>query len=275
MPRTSNPPQRVSDKPRGLERRHAEQFCDASMVDAYGSRPPYPAGLDPLFVELAGGPEAHLLDLGCGTGELARRLAPRLRAITAVDQSERMIARARSLPGGAAANITWLVGRAEDVAVAGPFSAALAAQSFHWFDWAVLVRRLTDWLPTRRLILTDRREASAPWSDALAGLYRRFSTNQDFEPFDLVDELIARRYLIVEGRLTPRPDPFPQAIDDYVTALHSQNGFSRDRMAAADAQAFDDAVREAVAPHARNGVLTLQIGTRVVWGRIEAPAPPG
>jgi SAM-dependent methyltransferase len=258
-------------KPRGLERHHAEQFGDASVVDAYASRPPYPAALDPLFIELAGGPDAHLLDLGCGTGELTRRLAPRLRAITAVDQSERMIARARTLPGGAAGNITWIAGRVEDVALTGPFTSALAAQSFHWFDWAVLVRRLTDWLPTRRLILTERKEARTPWSDALAALYRRFSTNQDFETFDLVDELIARRYLTVEGRLTPRPDPFPQSIDDYVTALHSQNGFSRDRMAAADAQAFDDAVRDAVAPHARDGVLTLPIVTRVVWGRVNVP----
>jgi SAM-dependent methyltransferase len=264
----------AAGKPRGLEPRHAEQFCDAAIVDAYGSRPPYPAGLDALFVELAGGPEAHLLDLGCGTGELARRLAPQLQAITAVDQSARMIARARSLPGGEAPNISWMTGRVEDIALAGPFSAALAAQSFHWFDWPVLVRRLTDWVPTRRLILAERKEAPAPWSDALMALYRRFSTNQDFEPFDLVDELVARRYLTLEGRMTPRPDPFRQAIDDYVTSLHSQNGFSRDRMPAAEAQAFDEAVREAVAPHARDGLLTRPIVTRVVWGRVAPPAAP-
>jgi SAM-dependent methyltransferase len=260
-------------KPRGLERHHAEQFCDAAIVEAYSARPPYPLGLDPLFVELAGGPDAHLLDLGCGTGELARRLAPRLHAITAVDHAERMIARARTLPGGDASNLTWMVGRVEDVPLTGPFSSALAAQSFHWFDWAVLVRRLTGWLPTRRLILAERKEARTPWADALTELYRRFSTNQDFEPFDLVDELIARRYLAVEGRLTPRPDPFPQSIDDYLTSLHSQNGFSRDRMSATDAAAFDDAVRELVAPHARNGLLTLPIVTRVVWGRVESGAP--
>lgn len=259
-------------KPRGLERRHAEQFCDPAVVEAYASRPPYPAALDPLFIELAGGPGAHLLDLGCGTGALTRRLAPRLTAITAVDQSERMIARARTLPGGAASNITWLVGRVEDVALTGPFTSALAAQSFHWFDWPVLVRRLTEWLPTRRLIVTDRREAATPWSDALAELCRRFSTNRDFEAFDLVDQLIARRYLTIEGRLAARPDPFSQSIDDYVTSLHSQNGLSRDRMSAANAATFDLAVRASVAPHARDGMLTLPIATRVVWGRVALPA---
>ena len=153
----------------------------------------------------------------------------------------------------------------------GPFSSALAGQSFHWFDWAVLVRRLAEWLPTRRLVLAERREGPSPWSEALAGLFRRFSTNKDFEPFDLVDELTARRHLTVEGRMSQRPEPFAQSIDDYVTSLHSQNGFSRDRMPAADASAFDAAVRAAVTPYARNGVLTVPVVARVVWGRVSVP----
>ena len=261
----------MKPKPSGLERRHAEQFCDASIVEAYGARPPYPANLDPLFVEVAGGAGAHILDLGCGTGELPRRLAPRVKAITAVDQSEGMIARARSLPGGDAPNLQWTVGRVEDVPLAGPFTAALAAQSFHWFDWTVLARRLAEWLPTRRLVLTDRREGASPWSDALPPLYRRFSTNQDFEPFDLVEELTARRYLTIEGQFTDRQQRFTQSIDEYLTGLHSQNGFSRDRMPAAEARAFVDAVRMAVTPHARDGVLTVPVTTRIVWGRVSIP----
>ena len=69
--------------------------------------------------------------------------------------------------------------------------------------------------------------------------------------------------------MTQRPEPFTQSIDDYVTSLHSQNGFSRDRMPAADASAFDAAVRTAVTPHARNGMLTVPVLARVAWGRVE------
>jgi SAM-dependent methyltransferase len=260
----------VQPKPRGLDPHYAEQFCDASIVEAYASRPPYPARLDPLFVELAGGADAHILDLGCGTAELARRLAPRVRAITAVDRSPSMIAQARLLPGGDARNISWVVGPVEDVSLTGPFSCALAGQSFHWFDWVVVVRRLAAWVPTRRLVLAERREGPSPWSDAVAGLFGRFSTNRDFEPFDLVDELTGRGYLTVHGRMTLPPEPFAQSIDDYVTSLHSQNGFSRDRMPAADASAFDAAVRAAVAPHAHDGLLTVPVLARVAWGRVEA-----
>ena len=94
-----------------------------------------PPALDPLFIELAGGADAHILDLGCGTAELARRLAPRVRAITAVDHSANMIAQARALPGGDAPNLTWVVGRVEDVPL----------------DRAVLVRPRRPELPLVRL----------------------------------------------------------------------------------------------------------------------------
>ena len=86
-----------------------------------------------------------------------------------------------------------------------------------------------------------------------------------------MDELIARGLLVIEGRLEPRPELFSQTIEGYVTSLHSRNGFSRDRMPAADAQAFDDAVREVVTPFARDGVLSVPVATRVVWGRVERP----
>jgi SAM-dependent methyltransferase len=261
----------VSAKPRGLEPHYAEQFCDASIVEAYTARPPYPDALDPLLIEVVGGVGARVLDLGCGTAELVRRLAPTFQSVTAIDHSERMIARARALPGGVAPNIRWLVGRVEDVALDGTFTAALAAQSFHWFDWPVLVRRLMDCVPSRRLVLVERREAPAPWSEPLQALYRRFSTNQDFEPYDLVDELKARRYLTVHGTMTHSAQPFRQTIDDYVTSLHSQNGFSRDRMSLADAAAFGEAVRAAVAPHAPDGIVRLPVITRVVWGSVSLP----
>ena len=107
--------------------------------------------------------------------------------------------------------------------------------------------------------------------EALAGLFRRFSTNKDFEPFDLVDELTARRYLTIEGRMSQRPEPFAQSIDDYVTSLHSQNGFSRERMPSADLSAFDSAVRGAVTPYAQNGLLTVPVVARVVWGSVSVP----
>ena len=217
-------------------------------------------------------PRPHILDLGCGTGELARRLAPHAEAITAIDQSERMVIEAQALRGGNAPNITWIVGRVEDGLLSGPFSCALAAESFHWFDWHALWPRLVEWLPSSRLVLVERRELQSPWSDELASLIAAFSTNQDFEPYELLAELTSRRIVSVESRTVLGPDAFRQSIGDYITSIHSRNGFSRDRMSAEAARQFDAAVRAAVSPYVTDGTLALSVETRAAWGRALSPA---
>ena len=94
---------------------------DASVVAAYEARPPYPESLVALILDIAGAVRPRLLDLGCGTAELTRRLAPHAGAIVAVDRSPRMIAAARALPGGDAANIAWIVAEMETAPLVGPF----------------------------------------------------------------------------------------------------------------------------------------------------------
>jgi hypothetical protein len=179
-----------------------------------------------------------------------------------------MIAAARALPGGDAGNITWIAGRIEDVTLSGPFSCALAAESFHWFDWAAVVPRLAAWVPSARLVLVERRELGTPWADDLAALVSQHSTNQEFERYDLVDELTSRRHFVAEGRLLHRRQVVDQSVADYVTSLHSRNGLSRDRMPAERAGLFDEAVRAMTAPYAVDGLLGVPIETRIIWGRV-------
>jgi hypothetical protein len=180
-----------------------------------------------------------------------------------------MIAKARALPGGDAANIAWIVGRVEDVRLVGPFSCALAAESFHWFDSDCLCRSLHGWVPSSRLVLIEvRRELRAPWSDQIASLIADFSTNRDFQPYELVAELTSRGCFSAEGRMAIGPNLFQQSVDDYITSIHSRNGFSRDRMSAQAARQFDAALRDAVSPYAQSDILELHIETRVAWGRV-------
>lgn len=239
-------------KPLGLESKYGVQFCDESVVAAYAKRPPYPEALISLVLECAGTPSPHILDLGCGSGELTRRLAPHTRAVTAIDHSARMVARARALPGGNAANIEWIVGRVEDVLVTGPFSCALAAESFHWFDWDCVCAKLHGLVPSSRLVLIEGHgESRSLWSDPLAALIAAFSTNRDFQPYELIEELTLRGCFVVEGRTALGPSLFHQSVNDHITSIHSRNGFSRDRMSAADARQFDAAVRKGSAVCAR------------------------
>lgn len=255
-------------KPAGLGPEYSTQFNDASVVAAYKTRPPYPERLVSLIVEVAGADRPRILDLGCGTGELARRLAARGVAITAIDQSSRMIAEAKRLPGGDAASIMWVNGAIEDVALSGAFDLALAAESFHWFDWARVSSRIAEVVRGGKLLLVEgRNEEPAAWTPDLRALIVRYSTNREFEPYSLVEELSARACLALHGQTPIGPDRFTQSVDDYVTSIHSRNGFSRDRMTAADASGLDAAMRALLAPHSRNGLLELEISTHVAWGQ--------
>ena len=75
------------NKPKHLTLEYAEQFKDRSVVEAYRYRPPIP---DAVYDALLGliedtPPRTVRDDAGCGTGPIARRLAPFLDRIDAVD----------------------------------------------------------------------------------------------------------------------------------------------------------------------------------------------
>ncbi len=262
---------RVRPKPSGLGPEYAGQFDDPSIVAAYDARPPYPASLLDLALEVAGAASARLLDLGCGTGELARRLAQRARAIVAVDRSARMIAAARGAPGGSAPNITWIVGDAEGASIGDTFDLAIAAESFHWFDWPRTCETIARLVPTRRLLIVEGRyEVRTPWAAPLSAMIAVHSTNREFVSYDLVGELLARGLFAIAGRRALGPERIEQSVDDYLRSLHSRNGFSLDRMSPGSARAFDAAVQALVSPFAAPR-LELWIETRVAWGSVAPP----
>jgi SAM-dependent methyltransferase len=265
---------RMRPKPAQLAERYAEQFQDASVAAAYCERAPYPEEVYSVIRALLG-PRPHaLLDLGCGTGELARRLAPELDHIDAVDASAAMLARARALPGAAAPSLHWHHCSAEAFAYPRRYSLALAAESFHWFDWARVAERLAPVLDGPLLLVLRRSELGSPWAEALAELVPQFSTNSEYEPCDLVAELEARGLFELQRRLRTAPVTLRQSVSAYVESFHSRNGFSRERMSFAAAVAFDVRLRELVRTHARRGVLELQIAADLACGRLRAqPAP--
>jgi SAM-dependent methyltransferase len=76
-----------------------------------------------------------VLDLGTGTGNLARALARRGCTITGIDISERQISEARRLATEENLDVKFLVGPAEDTRLASrSFDVINAAQSWLYFD---------------------------------------------------------------------------------------------------------------------------------------------
>lgn len=100
-------------------------------------RPPYPAALIRYLVDefsLSG--EGRLLDLGCGTGQLALRFSDWFEEIVGVDTEQEMLDEAARLSKTYRVdNIKWMQGRAETLARNwGSFRLTIMAKSFHWMD---------------------------------------------------------------------------------------------------------------------------------------------
>jgi hypothetical protein len=72
-----------------------------------------------------------------------------------------------------------------------------------------------------------------------------------------------------EGIFQTQPAAFVQPAGDFVESIHSRNGFSRQRMGAESAEAFDHKFGNLLSPYLQKGWLTLGVIGYVVWGRPE------
>jgi SAM-dependent methyltransferase len=160
------------------------------------------AGFPDAFFERIAGfgvgvPGQRLLDLGTGTGTLARGFARRGAQVTGLDPSDDMLAQARALDAEAGVSVEYVTATAEATGLSdSTFDAVTAGQCWHWFDrpraaaecfrvlepGGTLVIAHFDWLPlpgnvveaSEALIL----EHNPDWIGAGGtGVYRRWLTD--------------------------------------------------------------------------------------------------
>jgi SAM-dependent methyltransferase len=254
-------------KPKHLEPAYGAQFSDPSVVSAYRFRPPYPEEVYTILAELIADAPRLVLELGCGPGEIARRLATQTDRVDAVEPSQAMLALARALPGGERRNLQWYCCTAEAFTYVPGYGLVIAAESLHWMDWYRVLPAIRAALaPRGRLVVLDRRLDTVPWWRALRPLIPQYSTNRDFQPYDLLDELARRRLFSPEGRATTTPELFSQSVEDYIASWHSRNGFSRERMGVSSALEFDARVREIARPYVQAGRLHYEVQVEWAWG---------
>jgi ubiquinone/menaquinone biosynthesis C-methylase UbiE len=246
---------------------NAGAFQLEDVVRQYHLRHPYPSTLAPFLLDLATPKGAPVLELGCGTGEIARALAPHVERIDAIDISPRMIECARTMPGGDHPAIRWTVGRAEDAPLKGPYALAVAGASLHWMDWDTVLPRIARQLaPGAVLAIVVSREVPAPWADALREIISRYSTIQNWQNADLMALLESRGVFKHIAKEHLAPEPHSRTIDEYVDGQHATSALARERMGADRARSFDDEVRALVSPYARDGMLELAAGAEVDRG---------
>ena len=262
----------MPDKPKQWSAEYASIFQDASVVAAYQYRPTYPPELFTFLSRLIPTTTSprRVLDAGCGTGFIARFLAPLVEHIDAIDISDAMIEAAKLLDGGDHPAIRWITAPIETAPLQGPYVLITTAASLHWMDWERTLPRFAAHLaPDCMLAVIEDQAHSSPWDGAIGLILKRYSMNTDYMPYSMmtvVRELEHRHLFRLLGEHETQPIIFRQSIDEYIESFHARNGFSRDRMDAYQASACDAALRAALEPYCREQVVEQHIRARVLWG---------
>ncbi|MGW3964496.1 class I SAM-dependent methyltransferase [Amycolatopsis sp. NPDC005003] len=220
--------------------------------------------------------EDVVLDLGCGTGQLTRALAPRVGAVLGMDPEPAMLAEARRAT--AEPNVGWLLGADSDVGVLtaalgpGRLAAVTVAQALHWMDHELLFAAIRPLLRPgggvavvtngRPLWLQDTAWSAAlrkVLSDYLGTPPHRTCGTDDASQERYAKALAAAGYAVssavVEYSAT-------LSVDELAGGVFS--AMSPEQLPGPDARpAFTERIRAAVAPH---GPLREHVRVRVLTG---------
>lgn len=169
-------------------------FAGAAGYYEQGRLPYAPELGDAIARSLALDGHGRLLDVGCGPGTVALRLAPLFEAVVGLDPDAQMLAQA-SMAAAArgVGNATWVRSRAEDLqAGLGGFRAVTFAASFHWMDRPRVASAVATMLdPGGAVVHVD---APGYRPDELAAESQRGTLPFPPPPDDALDQL-RRRYL--------------------------------------------------------------------------------
>ena len=123
----------------------------------------------------------HLLDLGCGTGEIAMRMSPYFNAVTAVDVEQEILQEAHIGATKVGCNdIQWRLCRAEEFeSPSQTFELVTIGAAFHWMDRSVVARRCRGRLAERGhpLVILGSNSiwtGSADWQEIVRGVIRKW-----------------------------------------------------------------------------------------------------
>jgi SAM-dependent methyltransferase len=264
----------MSETPAYLRPDVAATWGDRDVAASYRHRPSYPPQTFDILAGLIADEARVVLDLGCGTGYVARPLAPLVDRVDAVDISAVMIEEGKRLPGGDHPHLRWIVGRAEDVELRPPYALVTVGDSLHWMDWDVVLPRLADvLLPTGSLAILsvdgNLNLEDQVLQQGLLDLIQRYTTYRRPE-FDLLAELERRGLFHEQGRTQTEALSFHQSVDEYVESFHARASLSWERMNRADAAAFDAALRQ-LALDRVGDTMEFEVWASIAWGKPSRP----
>lgn len=205
----------------------------AAQADAYERGRPEHSGesVELLARELGFGPGSRVVDLGAGTGKLARQLVATGAEVGAVEPIAEMRAHLeKALP-----QVETIDGTAEDLPLENhSVDAVLVAQAFHWFDALRAMSEIRRALrPGGGLgLIWQARDASVPWVarlneiiDAADDGHPRFRTGEWREAFDRTALFEPLQEATLASVQHARPDEIVDRVASisYIAAMGDEN----------------------------------------------------
>jgi SAM-dependent methyltransferase len=246
-------------------------FADPDVVRSYRQRAPYPPETFTILERLLVEPRT-VLDVGAGSGALARSMVAFARRVDALDPSAAMIEDGRALPGGSDPRLRWIVATAEEGLLDPPYGLITAGSSLHWMDPARVMPRFARALaPGARLAVLEtddgeRDDISHPLPEILE-IYGRYSgpVKHHSGQRDTLAALEASGYFVREGEQRTTSVPLRRSVEEYLEFLHSTSELARVRLGERTAR-FDEEVRDLFARKGLTSVDRQVVGV-VIWGR--------
>jgi SAM-dependent methyltransferase len=246
-------------------------------------RVPYPAGLLQDLVARAGVTGAgRLLDVACGPGRVALALASSFREVWAIDCEPEMIEVGQhEATKRGVHNITWLVGKAEDLAVP-PASWALITigDAFHRLDQPLVAKHALQWLqPGGCLAILGSyglTSGTEPWQRLVADIMRQWTRRTGAhgdvsappQPGSGPDhnEWVLRDTGFAEVASYPFVAPHAWSLDTILGNLYSTS-FCSKQVLGDNAVAFEAVLKAALLAHDPSGTYREQMRFGYTIGR--------
>jgi ubiquinone/menaquinone biosynthesis C-methylase UbiE len=177
-------------------------------------RPPYPKTLTrDLLARAVIAPDGVLLDLACGPGRVALDFAASFKSVWAIDLEPEMveIGKQEATRRGVN-NVTWFVGRAEDLAAPpSAFDLITIGEAFHRLDQSLIAPKAMGWLKPGGCLVTlgseDILAGDEAWQRIVARVAQRWMARafpSGRRPCGRGDRCRQRRTSAARGRIHRR-----------------------------------------------------------------------
>lgn len=249
-------------------------------------RPPYPDVLfDDLIRRLPVSGAGRLLDLACGTGQIAFPLSKSFTEVVAVDQENDAVAFAAAKASSARiTNIRWLTASAETVSLDGPFELVAVGSAFHRLKRRVVAERMNSWLqPGGGVALVGGdmpSDGDRPWQKELqdlivdwmarAGTADRIPAGWDTAMKDDPNEqVLARAGFEYLGKFEFTAEQ-NWTVPTLIGFMYSTSMLNR-RALGAHSEEFERDMAERLGPYSSDGSFRLQAGFAYEFARKPVP----